>query len=133
MKISNSGFKEEDTPFLFVMMPTFNRPDLVIRAVNSVLDQRYKNYLLYIFNDGSSADYSELEKLVVDNKNIIYHKNDCNIGINKSRNMMLDFCIDKFSVHNTYFCTLSDDDYFLPGAFKEITKQVLLNKDKYWL
>lgn len=133
MNINTNFFDDKDTPFIFVMLPTFNRPDLVIRAVNSVLNQCCSNYKLYIFNDGSSANYSELEKLICGNKNVIYHKHDINIGINKSRNLMLDYCSDNLHGQNVYFCTLSDDDYFLPGAFTEITKQIVFNRNKVWM
>ena len=43
---------DDSKPFFYIMLPTFNRPYKVLKAVNSVIKQDYKNYKLVIFNDG---------------------------------------------------------------------------------
>lgn len=64
------------------MLPTYNRPELVLKAVESVLEQEYDNYLLHIFNDGSDVSYERLESLISDHPNVIYTKSK-NVGINE--------------------------------------------------
>ena len=44
-------------PFFYIMLPTFNRPELILRSVQSVINQPYNEYKLVIFNDGSTSDY----------------------------------------------------------------------------
>lgn len=103
------------------MLPTYNRPELILRAVKSVLEQERDNYLLHIFNDGSDVSYDRLEALISNHPNVIYTKSK-NIGINESRNIMLDRFIkmhESDDLKNVYFCTLSDDDYFVEDAFKK--------------
>ena len=107
------------------MLPTFNRPYKVLKAVNSVIKQDYKNYKLVIFNDGSSEKYDELEQLIVDNDHVTYIKSP-NIG-NKSRNKMLDDAANQPDSLNMYFFTLSDDDYLSNNSL-EIMAQKIQNK-----
>lgn len=107
----------------YILLPTFNRPQLVLRSVRSVLHQSYQNYLLIIFNDGSTCDYSALEELVKNNDRVFYIKSESNIGINSSRNKMLALIHPK---ECDYYFTLSDDDFLLGNAlaimFSEIEK-----------
>ena len=92
-------------PFFYIILPTFNRPKLVQRAVNSVLSQNYNNYQLIIFNDGSTEDYSALENIIQNIKNVKYIKSH-NVGVNKSRNMILDLICQKKNIENSYIFTL---------------------------
>ena len=43
-----------------IIMPTFNRADIICRAIDSVLSQTYKNFELIIIDDGSTDGTSEL-------------------------------------------------------------------------
>lgn len=45
-----------ETPFFSVIMPTWNRGNVIKRAVDSLLDQSYKQYELIIIDDGSTDD-----------------------------------------------------------------------------
>lgn len=110
-------------PFFYIILPTFNRPKLVQRAVKSVLSQNYKNYKLIIFNDGSTEDYSTLEALIQENPNIEYIKSH-NIGVNKSRNLVLDSIFESKNIDNSYFFTLSDDDYLVENCLDTISEEI---------
>lgn len=112
-------------PFFYIVLPTFNRPDLVIRSVCSVIKQEYQNYKLIIFNDGSSLDYKKLENLILHNEKITYIKNK-NIGVNKLRNIILDSIYNNNEVTEfSYFFTLSDDDYLLEDALSIMCKYIV--------
>lgn len=117
---------QSDSPFFYIMLPTLNRPDLVIRAVNSVITQEYRNFQLIIFNDGSTESYIRLENLIKDNPNIKYIKSK-NIGINKSRNIMIKEMSKNKNIENSYFFTLSDDDYLIKDCLKSISDEIKAN------
>ena len=72
-----------------VIMPTYNRADIIERAINSVLNQTYDNFELIIIDDGSSDNTETLlkdkyDKLLVTEK-IKYFKQE-NRGVNNARN-----------------------------------------------
>ncbi|MDK5706380.1 glycosyltransferase, partial [Serratia nevei] len=52
-------------PLISIYMPTWNRQQLAIRAIKSVLRQDYDNWELIIVDDCSSS-YEQLQKFVED-------------------------------------------------------------------
>lgn len=119
-------------PFFYIALPTFNRPDLVMRSVCSVINQKYKNYKLIIFNDGSLLNYQQLENLVLEKEKIIYIKSK-NIGVNKLRNIILDSIYNENEVtDNSYFFTLSDDDYLSEDALLIMCKYIMQYKSSWY-
>ncbi|MCK5542564.1 MAG: glycosyltransferase [Desulfobacterales bacterium] len=43
-----------DYPIVSVVIPTYNRKNIIVRAIESVLNQTYKNYEIIIVDDGST-------------------------------------------------------------------------------
>lgn len=87
-----------------VIIPTYNRADVLPRAIHSVLNQSYKNFQLYIVDDGSTDKTQEILKqfpsLTVLTKN--------NSGVSSARN---------FGVHHSespWISFLDSDDEWLP-------------------
>lgn len=115
---------EANQPFFYIMLPSYNRPERVIQAVNSVLEQDYPHYHLMIFNDGSTKNYAALEQLIRQHDQIEYLFSKHNIGINASRNLMLEQML-KYAPHrNSYFFTLSDDDCLLAKAMTVMANEI---------
>jgi len=53
--VADSASKE-DEPNISVIIPTYNRSALVVNAIESVLQQTYRDYELIVVDDGSSDD-----------------------------------------------------------------------------
>lgn len=94
-------------PLVSVYISTRNRPALVIRAIESVLNQTYINIELIIVNDNSRDNTLEiLENFQQRYDNIILINNFINIGACESRNKAI--LISK----GDFVTGLDDDDYF---------------------
>ena len=103
-----------------IITPTYNRPEKLIRAVQSILDQDYENWEMIIVNDSPLFDYSIFNKFLEENKEKIINKikyfiNEENKGVNYSRN----FALDNISNNSNYFTFLDDDDYFNKETLKK--------------
>ena len=72
-----------------VIMPTYNRADIIERAIDSVLDQNYNNFELLIIDDGSSDNTEAMVKEKYENfletGKIKYFKQE-NKGVHNARN-----------------------------------------------
>ena len=78
-------------PLVSIYMPTWNRQQLAIRAIKSVLRQDYDNWELIIVDDCSSS-YEQLQKFVTDlnDPRVVYTHNEINSGACAVRNQAID-------------------------------------------
>lgn len=96
-----------------VIIPTYKRPSKVIRAINSVLNQTYKNIEILVIDDnGKDSEFSNLTKqalnqLIFKNK-IKYIQHECNSGLPSARNTGIKIA------RGEYISFLDDDDEYLP-------------------
>lgn len=66
------------TPFVSIILPTYNRSKLIGNAIQSVINQTYKNWELLIVDDGSSDNTFDVCKpylIEFENIRYLYHKN----------------------------------------------------------
>lgn len=87
-RLVNEYISKPQNTVVSIIMPTFNREGTIINAVNSVLNQSYRNWELIIIDDGST---DQTEKLItqINDSRIVYLKNDRNSGVSICRNQGL--------------------------------------------
>ena len=68
-----------------VIMPTYNRQQMIRRAVQSVISQSHKNWELIIVDDGSTDDTAEVVNIFLQDKRIKYTKQQ-HLGLSAARN-----------------------------------------------
>lgn len=116
---------QETTPLVSIILPTYNRLNLLKKALKSVINQTYKNVEILI-GDNCSTDGTEeycIELAQKDNR-IKYHKNDTNIGPFLNSNEIIK------RVKGDYFIFLNDDDW-LDSDYIEQSMTFLLNNPEY--
>lgn len=105
-----------------VVIPTFNRSAVIIRAINSVFNQTFKDYELIIVDDGSSDDTYESLKLFIDTKKIKYFRQN-NLGVSAARNLGVK------NANGQFVAFLDSDDEWLPHKLNEQIKYLSNNPD----
>lgn len=100
-----------------VMIPTYNRPKGLRRAIKSVLYQHSPNWELYVYNDGSDYDFKEIIQDFNDErthwlgKTKVSNQERCEMGhVSKVRNRLAQ------ASHNSLLLWLDDDDHLWPDA-----------------
>jgi glycosyltransferase involved in cell wall biosynthesis len=106
-----------------ILIPTYNRRELVVRAIDSALKQTYKNIEI-IISDNCSSDGTEehIKKLYRNNGKVKVYGNSINTG--PVRNWVN--CIEKCS--GKYVKLLFSDDAMQHNYIEETVK-VLINND----
>ena len=87
-KYNNSQYQ----PLITIVMPAFNREKTIKMAINSVLQQTYKNYELIVVDDGSDDATCEIvENIIEEAKHVKLRllKATENGGVSKARNIGL--------------------------------------------
>lgn len=100
-----------NNPLVSIIIPTYNRSDLLLQTLESVKDQTYKNWECIIVDDGSTDDTSELvlDYCKNDSRFNYYRRPEDRIkGANTCRN--LGFELSK----GAYINWFDDDDIMLP-------------------
>jgi len=72
-----------------IILPTYNRADLVARCIESVLSQSYTNWELIIADDASTDNTSAIVETYTGDPRIRYHRNKTNQGLPRNRNITI--------------------------------------------
>ena len=105
-------------PLVSILIPTRNRPALLIKAINSALAQTYKQIEIVI-TDNSDADQSCALQAFIEDKRVLYIKNLENIGPILNWRKALE------SSRGKYCLILPDDDYLLNPFYIEDAVRIL--------
>ena len=100
-------------PKISVLTPVYNtKPDALRAMIDSILSQTFTDFEFLILND--SPNNTELDNIVMSytDKRIRYMKNDCNMGITKSRNKLIDLA------RGEYLAIADHDDISMPDRLK---------------
>jgi glycosyltransferase involved in cell wall biosynthesis len=108
--------RKEEAPLFSAVIPTYNRPDKLHNAIDSVFNQSFKSFEVIVVNDyGSSA-----QSVIADfpSEQIRYFEHEENRGLGAARNTGIR------NANGKYIAVLDDDDLFYPHHF-ETAAQVL--------
>lgn len=94
-------------PKVSVVIPTYNRPDLVSRAIDSVLAQSFQDFEVIVVDDGMEKR-SEATVSAFGDKRIKYIKNESSLGGGGARNVGIK------NAQGEFVAFLDDDDLWLP-------------------
>jgi len=104
-------------PFFSVIIPTYNRYKALIKAIDSVYSQSYKNYELIVVDDGSTDDTPNIANKYNNSLKYIRQKNS---GVSSARNVGI------LNSDSPFITFLDSDDQWLP---KKLEKQHYYIKD----
>ncbi len=96
-------------------MPVYNAERFLAEAIDSILNQTYKDFEFIIINDGSTDRSEEIIKSYHDDR-IVYVKNGKNLKLIKTLNKGIDLARGKF------IARMDADDVSLPDRFERQMK-----------
>jgi len=126
-----SATEETTSPLVSVIIPTYNRPESLVHAIKSVLDQTYRPIEIIVVNDGGDDVEAIVSSLNRDQRCIVYVKHAANKGLAAARNTGLALA------RGRYVAYLDDDDRFYPEhvetlvAFLEQSEYRVAYSDAY--
>src|ERR1051325_7839947 len=103
----------QNHPLVSVIVPTYNRANLLRETIESVLAQTYPNIELIVVDDGSTDETPELLKQYDDRLAYIRKQN---AGGTAARNTGI------LAAHGEYLNFLDHDDLFLPTKIERQVK-----------
>lgn len=110
-------------PTVSVVIPTYGRPDYLKRAVESVLNQTYKELEVIVVDDNNPdtpdriATMKTMEEYA-DAENVIYLMHEFNKNGSAARNTGIN------ASSGSYICFLDDDDEMLPERIEKFVRKM---------
>jgi glycosyltransferase involved in cell wall biosynthesis len=107
---------KETLDLISIIIPVFNRHDYARRAIQSVVNQFYENWEIFIIDDNSDTPYLLPDFCKKASQKISLIRNETNLGPGLSRQRGLDLAC------GVYVCFLDSDDYWKPDFLIESFK-----------
>lgn len=101
-------------PLVSVIIPLYNCEDRIIRCVNSVLNQTYKNIEVIVIDDGSTDNSLEVLKNGISDSRLKIYTQD-NHGVSYTRNRGIDIALSNDT--EGWIAFVDSDDYIEPNTF----------------
>lgn len=106
-------------PVVTVVIPTYCRPDLLIRAVRGVLNQTYRHVRARVFDNGSGDDTARvIAELMREDARVEYSAHPRNIGVAGNFRHAI------AQVDTPFFVVVADDDLLLPAFLEEAVAEL---------
>lgn len=112
------GFNE---PVISVVIPTYQRPQLLRRAIESVRNQSLKDFQLIVIDDGNDDQVLDLVEGYGDSRIMLIQHQACK-GVSAARNTGID------AVISDLVCFLDDDDEFEQGYLATVFDVMVRSK-----
>ncbi|MCH4551235.1 glycosyltransferase family 2 protein [Aestuariibaculum lutulentum] len=120
---------------LAVLLPTYNAAPFLSDSIDSVLNQTFQDFDLYVYDDCSTDNTKEIIESFKSSK-IHYIKNKFNIGLTKTLNKGLSLLLPEYE----YIARMDADDWCFPERFEKqlhyletFPEFVMCGTQGYWL
>jgi glycosyltransferase involved in cell wall biosynthesis len=99
-------------PLLTVVLPTYRRPDFLRRALNSVLQQTFRDLVVLVCDNASGDETPQVvSEIAASDPRVRYHLQPVNVGLERN------FALGLRLVDTPFFTFLADDDLVLPNGY----------------
>lgn len=99
---------------LAVLIPTYNSAQYLKESIDSILNQTYSNFDVYVYDDSSTDNSKEIIESYADRR-VFYKKNDQNLGISKTLNKGLEELLSQYQ----FIARMDADDWAFPERFQQ--------------
>ena len=120
---------------LAVLLPTFNAAFYIKESIDSILNQTFTDFDLYVYDDCSTDGTAQIISSYLDSR-VFYRKNKVNSGIAKTLNKGLDELLPSYE----FIARMDADDWAYPQRFEKqldvLGKQgeiIACGTQGYWL
>lgn len=112
-------------PLISIIIPTYNRADLITRTLDSVVNQTFIDFEVLIIDDGSTDSTESVIEAITDPRFSYYKK------INEERGKARNYGIER--AKGQYITFLDSDDLIYPKHLALAKKEIENNTAVFWL
>lgn len=109
-------------PFFTIVIPTYNREDLILETLESVFQQTYKNFEIIVVDNCSTDRTIEVLQPLVEQGKIQLIQNAQNLERSRARNVGIK------AAKGDYLTLLDSDDFMYPSNLQDAADFIKANK-----
>ena len=110
-------------PFISVVIPTYNRADLILKTLQTVFDQTYGRYEIIVVDDGSTDETARILSSYVESGRIRFISHDCHHERAAARNTGM------ANAKGDFLTFLDSDDLMHPANLEDAADYIRANPD----
>lgn len=114
----------QNKPFISVVIPTYNRADLIGETIRSLQKQEYDNYEIIIVDDGSTDNTDEVVNSLLDERTRFLKKENAERAAARNYGAR--------AAKGDYVNFFDSDDIALPNHLAEAAKVIVQRKNPEW-
>jgi len=114
---------KKNKPFFSVIIPTFNRKNILLRSINSVLLQTFTNFELIIIDNGSTDNTKDWIASNIKDSRLRYFYQKGSGSPASPRNYGMKLSIGK------WVCFLDSDDIWTLDKLNKVSNEIKINKN----
>lgn len=111
---------KSSAPNIFVIIPVYNCENFVDEAINSVLNQPYKNINIVLVNDGSKDNSPEICDRYAQQYDRVHVIHQENAGVSVARNTGIEYVLTVADIENDYLAFVDSDDMWCENAITPV-------------
>jgi teichuronic acid biosynthesis glycosyltransferase TuaG len=94
---------KKQNEIISIILPVYNGADYLKKSINSILNQTYQDFIIYICNDASTDNSIDIIKKIKSNKIKLFN-NKKNIGLSRTRKKIIRY------TKGNYIAFIDQDD-----------------------
>ncbi|UUV19297.1 glycosyltransferase [Fusobacteria bacterium ZRK30] len=108
-----------EKPLVSIIIPVYNVEKYIGKCLDSIVNSMYSNLEIIVINDCSPDNSEEIiKKYMVEDKRIVYLKNEKNLRVSETRNKGLD------NANGKYVAFIDADDYISSNWIKDLVRSI---------
>lgn len=112
------------SPKVSIVIPTYNQPEYILRAVNSALMQDYPHLEVIVSDDSSNSNTQDVLEPLFQNNKLFYYRNNPRLGrVLNYRTCLYDYA------KGDWVLNLDGDDYLTNNTFISSALKLIENSD----
>ena len=109
-------------PLISIIITYYKKKDYIMKTLNSILNQSYKNYeIIFVYDDKNKKELDYINRLLLKFKKKKIISNKSNLGVAKSRNIAMKYA------KGSYITFIDSDDIWKKDKLKKQLKFMKLN------
>ena len=115
--------QDTPAPFISIVIPVYNRPEDLVRALNSLVTQTQTDFEVIVVDDGSTENIKKVTNKFNDLLNLQLIRIENSGGPARPRNVGVQ------AARGSWISFLDSDDWWFPGRLAEVSNAISKNPD----